>query len=200
VEQEINCEEFGHAPGRGEAASYGLILAAQNGDRKAFQELVRDFEAIVMRVALNVTGSQEAAQEIYCQVFRDAFVSLNQLCSGSSVFIWIYRLLARRCVEYCWRHPGGMDTANPPTDLRSRLLAAIYALPPIERVILQLKHYQGLKIRTLAEIFNATPEFVIKNLRSANLHLRSQLKAASCAFSGPDGVDRDSTSLLRDLM
>ena len=107
MEQEINYEEFGPAPGRGEAASYGLILAAQNGNRKAFQELVREFEAIVMRVALNITGSQEAAQEIYCQVFKDAFISLNQLCSGSSVFIWIYRLLARRCVEYS----GGIRVA-----------------------------------------------------------------------------------------
>lgn len=186
MEQEINYEEFGPAPGRGEAASYGLILAAQNGNRKAFQELVREFEAIVMRVALNITGSQEAAQEIYCQVFKDAFISLNQLCSGSSVFIWIYRLLARRCVEYCWRHPGGMDTGYSSTDPRCRLLAAVYALPPIQRVILQLKHYQGLRIRTLAEIFNATPEFVIKNLRSANVHLRSRLKVGSSTLSGPN--------------
>jgi RNA polymerase sigma-70 factor (ECF subfamily) len=62
-------------------------------------------------------------------------------------------------------------------DFGSRLRRAVASLAPNERVIFQLKQYQGLKIRTLAEIFNATPQSVIKSLQNAHAHLQRQLKA-----------------------
>jgi RNA polymerase sigma-70 factor (ECF subfamily) len=158
-------------------ASGGLIPAAQRGDRAAFQELINDYEPLVLRVALNVTGSQEAAQQIYCRVFKDAFVSLSQLNSGSSVFIWLYRILCRRCIEHFQKHPNVFDRDSLESDFRSRLSRAFCSLPPTARVVLQLKQYEGLKIRTLAEIFDTTPEFVIKSLQDANTHLRGRLKS-----------------------
>jgi RNA polymerase sigma-70 factor (ECF subfamily) len=131
----------------------------------------------VVRVALNVIGSQAAAQQIYCQVFRDAFVSVNDLRSGSSVFLWVYRILVRECLEHCRRHPCILRTDCSQGDFTCCIYNAFYSLPDIERVIFQLKHYQRLKVRTLAEIFNTTPEFVIKRLQRANAHLRRQLKS-----------------------
>jgi len=174
VHQEINFGNVGlsrEAPGAGV-----LILAAQRGDRAAFQELVHDYERLVLRVALNVTASQPAAQEIYCWVFKDAFVSLSQLDSGSSVFIWLYRILCRRCVEYCRKHPHVVGDDCIREGFASRLHKAVGSLSPTARVMLQLKQYEGLKIRTLAEIFDTTPEFVIKNLQDANTHLRKAVE------------------------
>lgn len=51
-------------------------------------------------------------------------------------------------------------------------------LSPTERLVFQLKQFQGLKIRTLAEIFNTPPEFIIKTLQSAIDRLRAPLKTA----------------------
>jgi RNA polymerase sigma-70 factor (ECF subfamily) len=175
VYQGINFGEIGL--GREAPAAGTLILAAQRGDRGAFQELVYDYEPLVLRVALNVTGSQDAAQQIYCQVFKDAFISASRLNSGSSVFIWLYRILCRRCIEHCRKYPPVIETDLPAKDFEHRLRSAMYSLAPNQRIILQLKQYQGLKIRTLAKIFDATPEFVIKSLRDANTHLRSILNA-----------------------
>jgi RNA polymerase sigma-70 factor (ECF subfamily) len=174
VHQEIN---FGNVGLSREAPAAGvLILAAQRGDRAAFQELVYDYERLVLRVALNVTASQPAAQEIYCWVFKDAFASLSQLDSGSSVFIWLYRILCRRCVEYCRKHPHVVGDDRISEGFASRLHKAVGSLSPTARVMLQLKQYEGLKIRTLAEIFDTTPEFVIKNLQDANTHLRKAVE------------------------
>jgi RNA polymerase sigma-70 factor (ECF subfamily) len=174
VYQGINFGDVGF--GRETPASSGLILAAQRGDRAAFQELVHDYEPLVLRVALNVTGSQEAAQEIYCLVFKDAFVSMSQVNSGSSVFICLYRILCRRCVEHCRKHPHVIESGRSDSDFGSRLRGAISSLTPTARVMLQLKQCEGLKIRTLAEIFDTTPEFVIKSLQDANDWVRKQLK------------------------
>ena len=172
VYQGINFGDVGL--GREAPASSGLIFAAQRGDSAAFQELVYDYEPLVLRVALYVTGSQEAAQQIYCWVFKDAFVSVNRLNPGSSVFIWLYRILVRRCLEHCRRHPYVIASDCSDKDFESRLRMAVSSLAPNERVIFQLKQYQRLKIRTLAEIFNVTPESVIKSLQNAHAHLQRQ--------------------------
>ena len=164
---------FGDAGIGREAPTSG---AAQRRDREAFEELVYDYEPLVLRVALNVSGSHEAAQQIYCRVFKDAFVSRSQLNSGTSVFIWLYRILCRRCVEHCQNHLDVIEGDSPESDFRSRLRRAICSLTPTARVVFQLKQYEGLKIGTLAEIFDTTPEFVINNLQAANTHLRSLLR------------------------
>ena len=174
MHQEIN---FGNVGLNSEApAADVVILAAQRGDGAAFQKLVYDYERLVLRVALNLTASQPAAQEIYCRVFMDAFVSLSQLDSGSSVFIWLYRILCRRCVEYCRKHPHVVGDDCIRESFESRFHNAVGSLSPTARVMLQLKQYEGLKIRTLAEIFDTTPEFVIKNLQDANTHLRKAVE------------------------
>lgn len=175
--QGIHFERFSVDLGGGARLPNDLMLAAQTEQRAAFRVLVEDYEALVMRVALILTGSQEAAQQIYCRVFKDAFVAINQLQSSSSVFVWVHRILVRHCLEYCRRNQHAVGGSCPEKALESRLRAAIYSLPPTERIIFQLKHYHGLGIAMLAEIFDATPESIIKSLHDSNSRLRRQLKA-----------------------
>ena len=176
VERGINYEELGsHLLGKGPMSS-NLALAAQRGDRAAFLQLVQGFDVIVLRVALNLTGSENAAQQIYCSVFADAFLSVNKLNSGSTVFIWLYRILTRRCLQYCQRYPQAIEVDCIEDPLWCQLRTALHTLSPIERMIFHLKRSQELKIRTLAEIFNVTPEFVIDALRNINRKLREHSK------------------------
>ncbi len=176
MERVTSREGFGIKLNAWNLSSYQLVLAAQRGDVTAFQELVQAYDAMAMRVALTLTASEGAAQEIYCRVFRDAFACVNKLDSGSSVFIWLYRILVRHCVEYC-RHCAGASCAEDSS--ANSLARALLTLPPKERMIFQLKQFHGLKIRTLAEIFNVPPEFIIKTLQNAISRLRAQLNARS---------------------
>jgi RNA polymerase sigma-70 factor (ECF subfamily) len=150
----------------------GLVVAAQSGRPTAFQELIRSYELPVLRVALNVTGSESAAQDIYCAVFRDAYVAVHQLREGDSLYVWFYRILVRHCLEYCRRNSlvNGSDRFSG--NFGQRLNRAILKLTPTEQVVFELKQHQGLKIETLAKIFNATPEFIVKILENAITHLR----------------------------
>lgn len=69
MDQGLNCENSNPNLGRGKAASYGLVLACAEGRRRALQELVQAYEAVVIRIALNTTVSQDAGLQIYCRVF-----------------------------------------------------------------------------------------------------------------------------------
>ena len=178
MEHGTSYESFGLDLSRGHLSSYPLVLAAQMGDRAAFQELVQSYDSRVMRIALALTDSETAAQGIYCGVLTDAFTSVNQLDSSSSVFIWLYRILVRHCLEYCRRRSiDGRSYADD--EPASRLARALFTLPPTERVVFLLKQFQALKVRTLAEIFNAPPEFIIATLQNAISHLRAQLKTVA---------------------
>jgi len=164
-------EGFSVGLNQGDSSSFQLIVRAQRGDAAAFQELIHSYDAMVMRAALALTGSGDPAQEIYFRVFRDAYISVNTLDSSSAVFVWLYRILVKHCIEYCRRNHrdfGGSGSRN--------LAEVLRKLPPIERVVFLLKHSQRLKIRTLAEIFECSPERIATVLQSATISIRTQLR------------------------
>ena len=148
-----------------------FIIEARRGDAAAFQELVQSYDATVMRITLALTGSHDSAQEIYLRVFRDAFASVNKLDSSRSVFVWLHQILTKHCIEYC-RGNQGYSATNGPRNLAEVLCA----LPPTERIVFLLKHSQGLKIGTVAEIFGCSAERIANILESATIALRAELK------------------------
>jgi RNA polymerase sigma-70 factor (ECF subfamily) len=175
--QGSSCERFG-LDFQGRPGLSPLVIAAQRGDTRAFRELMQDYDAMVMRVALMLTSSQAAAQQIYCRVFREAFVSVKQVDSSSSVFIWLYRILVKHCLEYCRRRRSARPSYTEADSSPKSPSALLATLPPTEHMVLLLRHFQNLKVKTLAEVFNCPPEFIVKALQDATNRLRRQLKPA----------------------
>jgi RNA polymerase sigma-70 factor (ECF subfamily) len=71
------------------------------------------------------------------------------------------------------KRPG----ANPERDLMRRELGgkinrALDRLTPRERMVFELKHYQGLKLRTIGEMLNTTEETAKNTLFRATQKLR----------------------------
>src|SRR5216684_3439327 len=53
-----------------------LIREAQRGNRAAFEELVRQYDQQVLRLALRLTASEQDAQDIYQEAFLKAYRNL----------------------------------------------------------------------------------------------------------------------------
>src|SRR5262245_15202835 len=53
-----------------------LIREAQRGNRAAFEELVRQYDQAVLRLALRLTASEQDAQDIYQEAFLKAYRNL----------------------------------------------------------------------------------------------------------------------------
>ena len=60
-------------------------------------------------------------------------------------------------------------------EIRKRLAAAMQRLSPRERIVFELKHYQGLKLRAIGEALGTTEETAKNSLFRATRKLRSQL-------------------------
>src|SRR5271169_4154903 len=54
-----------------------LVREAQRGDRAAFEELVRQYDQAVLRLAMHLTGSEHEAQDIYQEAFLKAYKNLG---------------------------------------------------------------------------------------------------------------------------
>jgi RNA polymerase sigma-70 factor, ECF subfamily len=183
-----------------------LIRGAQLGDAAAFEELVRQYDRPVLRLAIHLTGSQEDAQDIYQEAFLRAYINIGSFRFECSFYTWIYRIVTNLCLDHLRkrssRHRDLTTTissdgeeeqvldriadqragTSPERNMASRelrvcIVRAMQRLSPRERIVFELKHYHGLRLRTVAGILN-TSEGTIKNtLFRATHKLRTQLAA-----------------------
>jgi len=181
-----------------------LIREAQSGNRAAFEELVRQYDRAVLRLALHMTGSEADAQDIYQEAFLKAYKSLGNFRFECSFYTWIYRIVSNLCLDHLRKRqvrkedppvsvdgdgeeynvieqtPDARPSANPERDLMRRELGAqisksLQKLTPRERMVFELKHYHGLKLKTVGEILNTTEETAKNTLFRATQKLRASL-------------------------
>src|SRR6266853_1557883 len=175
----------GHSLGRIDDTM--LVREAQRGNRTAFEELVRHYDQAVLLLAMHLTGSEHEAQDIYQDAFLKAYKNIGRFRFECSFYTWIYRIVTNLCLDNIRKKqvrkedaPVAKDSegeafdvlsqvadirsgANPERDLMRRELGgrisrALDKLTPRERMVFELKHYHGLKLRTVGEVLNTTEE------------------------------------------
>lgn len=183
-----------------------LIRAAQRGDHSAFEVLVRQYDQAVLRLALNLTGTEADARDIYQEAFLKAYRHIGNFRFECSFYTWIYRIVTNLCLDHLRKRQTRREdsqtitdangrevdvlervsddraSANPERDLMRRELGAkinqaLGRLTPRERMVFELKHYQGLRLRTIGEMLNTTEETAKNTLFRATQKLRSALAA-----------------------
>jgi len=181
-----------------------LVREAQSGSRAAFEELVRHYDQAVLRLAMHLTGSESEAQDIYQDAFLKAYRNIGSFRFECSFYTWIYRIVTNLCLDHLRKKrvrkedapvaldeegraydvleqvPDARAGADPERDLMSRELglrihSALGRLSPKERMVFELKHYHGLKLRTVGEILHTTEETAKNTLFRATQKLRGAL-------------------------
>ena len=181
-----------------------LIREAQAGSRAAFDTLVRQYEQQVLRLALHLTGSEHDAEDIFQEAFLKAYRYIGNFRFECSFYTWIYRIVTNLCLDQMRRRKTRRESnavmvdqsgdefdlmasvsdersfSNPGKELERRALGeriqtALEKLTPRERMVFELKHYQGLRLRTIGEMLNTTEETAKNTLFRATKKLRTQL-------------------------
>ncbi len=76
-----------------------LIREAQAGSRSAFDTLVRQHDQAVLRLALNVSGSENDAQDIVQEAFLKAYRYLPNFRFECSFYTWLYRIVTNVALD-----------------------------------------------------------------------------------------------------
>ena len=77
-----------------------LIREAQRGNHAAFEELVRQYDGAVLRLAYHMTRSEQDAQDIYQEAFLKAYRNINNFRFECSFYTWIYRIVTNLCLDH----------------------------------------------------------------------------------------------------
>ena len=69
-----------------------LVEQAQNGNSKAFNELVRRYQGRVFGICFGIVRDREEARDTTQEVFIRAFRHLSKFKGDSSFYTWLYRV------------------------------------------------------------------------------------------------------------
>jgi RNA polymerase sigma-70 factor (ECF subfamily) len=184
-----------------------LIREAQRGQRGAFDTLVRRYDQSVLRLALHMLGNEQDAQDVYQEAFIKAYRHLGNFRFECSFYTWLYRIVTNLCLDQLRRRKSRREDAatvldqsgdemdlmanvtddramaNPGRELDRKVMGekiagALDTLTPRERTVFELKHYQGLKLRTIGEMLSTTEETAKNTLFRATRKLRAHLADA----------------------
>jgi RNA polymerase sigma-70 factor (ECF subfamily) len=180
-----------------------LIRAAQRGDQDAFEQLVRAYDQSVLRLAMNLLRSPEDARDVYQEAFLRVFRNLHTFRFDCSFHTWLYRIVTNICLDQLRKRKvrkeesSVMETGDGPLDrmdsfeeeaphadperstwnkeLKTRIEGALQDLTPRERMVFELRHYQGLRLRNIGETLGTTEEAAKNCLFRATQKMRSVL-------------------------
>ncbi|HEV2688835.1 MAG TPA: RNA polymerase sigma factor [Bryobacteraceae bacterium] len=180
-----------------------LIRAAQRGDQRAFEQLVRLYDQNVLRLALNLLRSPEDANDIYQEAFLRVFKNLHTFRFDCSFHTWLYRIVTNLCLDALRKRRvrreentvvetsegflDRMDTVeesrahgDPQRTLMSRQLnqriqQVLGGLTPRERAVFEMRHYQGLRLRAIGDMLGTSEEAAKNCLFRATQKMRSAL-------------------------
>jgi RNA polymerase sigma-70 factor (ECF subfamily) len=180
-----------------------LIRAAQEGDQDAFGQLVRAYDQSVLRLAMNLLRSPEDAQDVYQEAFLRVYRNLNSFRFDCSFHTWLYRIVTNLCLDHLRKRKvrkedsSQIEGSDGPVDrmdtvqesraesdpqrtmltgqLRERIRKALGQLTTRERMVFELRHYQGLKLRNIGEILGTSEEAAKNCLFRATQKMRVAL-------------------------
>jgi RNA polymerase sigma-70 factor, ECF subfamily len=180
-----------------------LIIQAQKGDQNAFEELVYRFDRNVLSIALKYALNEDDAKDLYQEVFIRVYRGIKNFRFQSEFSTWIFRITTNVCLTYKSRSKEHLrvsidnelenevnefsetekivyEGASPEeissgADLGEIVNSAVESLSPKQKMTFILKHYEGYKIREIAEIMNCKEGTVKKYLFDAIKNLRKKL-------------------------
>lgn len=180
-----------------------LIRAAQDGDADAFEELVRNYDHAVLRLAFNILRSQEDARDVYQETFLRVYRNLQSFRFDCSFHTWLHRIVSNLCLDQLRKRkvrkeepssrnvgdsefdrlasvPEERASVDPQrqvmsSELSGRIKEALGWLSPRERMVFEMRHYQGMRLRSIGDALGTTEEAAKNCLFRATQKMRAAL-------------------------
>jgi RNA polymerase sigma-70 factor (ECF subfamily) len=180
-----------------EEAEEKLIAKAKRGDVYSFEKLVEKYQKKIYYLALRMTKSHDAADDLAQESFIKAFYSLKSFREGYSFSAWVYRICMNLTLNYLKRQrfsipqsqlsdgPLAVSVENGKDDLsdqlvrkelREKIEQEIAKLPPDFKAVFILRTYEDLSYEQISKTLKITKGTVMSRLFRARERLQKSLK------------------------
>jgi RNA polymerase sigma-70 factor (ECF subfamily) len=190
----------------GDLNEHELIVKAQNGDVRAFSELVETYQERAIRIAESFVGNLEDARDLAQEAFVKSYESLPMFKVESKFYTWFYRILANTCKDFMRKkktrksilgwivqdkddeseenvYDRVVDRApTAPQELASRELGdrirqKMDELPFQQRTAFALRYLDGLSLEEIAQSMSLSVGAVKAHLWQAGQKMKKSLES-----------------------
>jgi len=170
------------------------FLKAQARDLSALEQLMREHERAVLRLAVRLTGKIEDAQDVAQEVFLKLHRELDKFQDRREIAPWLYRVTVNACFDERRRKKRAPEAAmlesgwqsSEPTPEQSAMVRqdhemlqrGMETLSKRERAVIALREMEGLSTADVAAILGSSESTVRVQIANARLKLRKFLEAA----------------------
>ena len=178
-----------------------LVARAKEGDTAAFEQLVRQYERQIFRVAQHITQNREDAEDITQDAFLKAYEKLEQFQGNSKFSTWLVRIAVNESLmrlrkrktsktvsmdedvhtedgsiprDFAEWRPNPEQQYNQ-AELGDILRKTIQGLPAGFRTVFTLRDIENLSTEETAEALGLSVPAVKSRLLRARLQLRERL-------------------------
>jgi RNA polymerase sigma-70 factor (ECF subfamily) len=178
-----------------------LVERILNGDKKAFEQLVRQNQRLVGQMVARMVPNPKDHEDLCQDVFMRVYENLSGFRFNAKLSTWIAQIAYNRCVNYLQKkrvpvfgdrdlemtgepgednysdlQPGPEDVAEE-RDLSQRVRAEIGNLPPAQRTVITLYHLQDMSYEEIGDIMKLPSGTVKSHLFRARRKLKELLMA-----------------------
>jgi len=172
-----------------------LILAVQEGNKKAFSPLIRRYQKRLFRFIYGLVGSFDATEDIVQETFIKAFKAIETFKTEYDFYPWLATIARNTAYNSIHREERkeslnslqekGYDPAS--TDLgpidrlldeegKKRFHKAVKAMPVKYRSVFVLRHFEDMDYAAIASYLKIPPGTVDSRLYRARKFLLEELK------------------------
>jgi RNA polymerase sigma-70 factor, ECF subfamily len=169
-----------------------LVERFRDGDRGAFDELVKRYQRPVYFLALRYVHDPDEAKDLAQRAFVKAYQGIDRLRGAGAFKAWIYRIVSNLALNHLRDHgrverdaEARLDVAVEPVGTarmtsaedRRELRAAIEDLPPKQRLVLELRVFDELSFKEVATVARCSENAAKVNFHHAVKRLRHWIEA-----------------------
>jgi RNA polymerase sigma-70 factor (ECF subfamily) len=179
-----------------------LMLAVQQGDKSAFQQLFEKHAAAVVGFATRFVGTRARAEELAQEVFLQIYRTRARYVPRARFATWLYRMVTNACLSEVRRadYRGRIQSIDQPRsgapdpaavsdaltrstedalldrEAVDRTRAMLADLPPQQRAALLLARVEGFSYEEVATTLSCSVSAVKSLIHRATVTLRERLR------------------------
>ncbi|MGD2058264.1 MAG: sigma-70 family RNA polymerase sigma factor [Anaerolineales bacterium] len=178
-----------------ELSDQALIRRTRSGDLPSFGVVVQRYQGSVFNVCYRFMGERQLAENLTQDTFIRAHQRLESYDDSRPFGPWIRRIAANLCINELNRSKKlvfsldeqmdtpiervlrGPEQAQVARERRQEVRQAISALPPHYRAVIELRHFQDLTYKEIAQALSIPLSDVKSHLYRARQSLAQRLAA-----------------------
>ncbi len=179
-----------------------LVERAQNGDTKAFDDLIRKHSSKLYGLVYNMTSNHEDTNDLLQDIFAKAYRSLKRFQGKSTFYTWIYSISVNMTLNFLKKRNRQRKVSLDDTDLniqndsdfiestsksdpvkevnilelQQRLNGAMRELSDDHRAVVTMFDIMGMPHNEIAKILSVSPGTVRSRLFYAHRQLQNYLE------------------------